>query len=254
MRLGNASARRRPRSPPRRSRPAREVLGSFGIPSFRRTSVTRYLPRYPLRADCDSRCDYRAAMASPTVAVSASACSQAICTSLTTPFSRRRAGARPADEGVQRLVARGHGDEKAHPPRPARILRRGQRDSAAVLLRLRLPDAHRREDVRQLRPRRARRGAQSPSATTCRSGRDVQLLTATHPVEAAPRRAKWESARADRASVTTSGSAAGSSSAPASPSARTPSWGRGRSSRKTFRMVFSRSETLRASSARSAEG
>ena len=47
------SARRRPRSPRRRWQPAQEVLGSFGIPSFRRTCHEVLTPLPPL-ADCDS--------------------------------------------------------------------------------------------------------------------------------------------------------------------------------------------------------
>ena len=47
-------------------------------------------------------------------------------------------------------------------------------------------------------------------------GPNVQLLTATHPVEARPARDKWEAAPADRRSATTCGWAAASSSAPAS--------------------------------------
>ena len=54
-------------------------------------------------------------------------------------------------------------------------------------------------------------------------GPHVQLLTPTHPIDPDLRRAKWEAA-GPIPSGPTSGSAAVSSSWPASPSATTPSW------------------------------
>ena len=72
----------------------------------------------------------------------------------------------------------------------------------------------------------------------CQIATGVHIVTATHPVDPEPRRLGWESAEPIR-SATTSGWAAGPSSAPALRSAMTPSSARAESSRATCPRVLS---------------
>ena len=102
------------------------------------------------------------------------------------------------------------------------------------------PDHDRRGQLRQLRLRDARRRADPDRGAPARSRTCVQLLTATHPIDPAPRRARLGVRRSRSRSATTSGSAAARSSARASRSATTPSWAPARWSRATSRPASSR--------------
>ncbi len=157
--------------------------------------------------------------------------------------------ARQLTHRLSMLDPRAHDEHDAILARAARRDRRGDPHPAAVLLRLRLPDVHRRADVRELRPDVSRRRPDHDRRR--RADRAERAAAHPHPPGRARSRGAPSGRRPSRSpSATTCGSAAASSSAPASPSARTRSWVLVRWSPRTCRRTSLPSATRREWSSR----